>query len=285
MVDKKEHQLSRSKRILKVIYNRDEKTVLGRTCRSWALIFIYYVIAYLFLAGFFIGMISVFMYGYVPEDSPSLTGMQSILKLNPGLSFAPRLDRTHTLLQFSIHGSSKNVPYLERMKVLFGTYKSSQNNTDCQNGVTGSSFPDVPCRFPLDSLGPCSKPEEALSQGEPCVYLKLNKIFGWLPSLVNASDFPTAVIECTGQNAFDKKLLGEPVYHPEFVSPDGKKYAMIDNTYFPFINQEGYQVPLTAVQFPTINPSTLVLVECAVRGLKEVTSSVTFEITVDKVTA
>lgn len=79
------------------IYNPKEKKFFGRTCSSWsmiwfwllnhiALIFVYYLIFYSCLAGFWIGMLSVLIFAMINTKVPALTGMQSLLKLNPGVS-------------------------------------------------------------------------------------------------------------------------------------------------------------------------------------------------------
>lgn len=52
-----------------------------------ALIFLYYCVYYACLAGFWIGMLSCFLYGVIDTRVPTRTGMQSLLKLNPGNAY------------------------------------------------------------------------------------------------------------------------------------------------------------------------------------------------------
>ncbi|TGZ70850.1 hypothetical protein CRM22_002965 [Opisthorchis felineus] len=278
---KQEHQQSRLRKIAKFFYSKEDGTVLGRTPKSWGLIFAFYLVAYAFLAGFFVGMISVFMYGYVSNDIPSLTGKQSLLSLSPGVVFAPRVTTTTAFLQFTTFPSSINAPYIEGVRRLLSRYEASNLTTVCPDGAAALTFPEQPCQFPLVSLGPCANPEASLKAGLPCIYLRLNKVFGWLPDLANVTVFPEAAINCYGQNEIAKFQLGQPEYFPQLVAPDGEKYAKIPSTYFPFIGQPGYQTPLAAVRFPNIMKNTVVLVECKVYGLAGVDSEVLFEIAVD----
>lgn len=49
-----------------------------------ALIGIFYVIFYAGLAALFVSMLAIFLNCIIESDRPRLTGMQSLLKLNPG---------------------------------------------------------------------------------------------------------------------------------------------------------------------------------------------------------
>ncbi len=50
---------------------------------------------------------------------------------------------------------------------------------------------DKYCKVNLNDLGPCSNPTSAFSSGKPCIYLKLNKIYGVKNDPYNdAADFP-----------------------------------------------------------------------------------------------
>lgn len=50
-----------------------------------ALCILFYLAYYAFLAGFFMGMMMVFLYTQVPDDRPARTGMQSLLHFKPGI--------------------------------------------------------------------------------------------------------------------------------------------------------------------------------------------------------
>ncbi|OON15213.1 sodium / potassium ATPase beta chain, partial [Opisthorchis viverrini] len=197
------------------------------------------------------------------------------------VAFAPRVTTTTAFLQFTTFPSSINAPYVEGVRRLLSRYEASNLTTVCPDGAAAITFPEQPCQFPLTSLGPCAEPEASLKAGLPCIYLRLNRVYGWLPDLANDTVFPEAAIGCYGQNDIAKFQLGDPEYFPQLVTPSGEKYAKIPSTYFPFIGQAGYQAPLAAVRFPNIMKNTVVLVECKVYGLAGVDSEVMFEIAVD----
>lgn len=275
------HQGSRLKRLKKIIYNPDKKTILGRTAKNWLLLLIFYTCAYIFLASFFVGMLSVFLYGYVQYKSPSRTGEQSVLMNKAGVDFCPRPNRFNTFIQLATYQSQKNQRYLSGVKLLFDNYINNETNSLCGTAPQPTD-PDIPCRFPLSELGSCADPTKALiEERNPCIYLKINRIYGWLPDISNSSFLPSPMIECTGVNALDKENLGEPKYYPEYEAPNGQKYGRISNNYFPFLNQPGYQTPLVGVQFPSIRKNTVTLIECQMVGVKNSASGTTFELTVD----
>lgn len=247
---------------------------------SWAQIFVFYVCSYAFLAAFFYGMLSVFLKYYVNTKVPSLTGQHSVLKFTPGVGIHPRLEITDTFFQVTNYPSTLNAKYIREASEYISSYQNVAGTADCSAGIP-SNFPDVPCRFPLSTLGPCENPANAILNGGPCIYFRLNRIYGWLPNIANNSVLPNAAIRCSGQNVMDNHLLGTPTYYPAITASDGQIYGSIPNTYFPYLNQPSYQTPMVAVQFPNIQLSTVVLIECKVHGLETDQSSVTFELSVD----
>lgn len=277
---KEELQLSRCQRIGKTLYDRETGTILTRTCKSWLLIFIFYAISYAFLSGFFLSMLYVFLSAFIKEQQPRLTGYQSLLKLNPGLNYNPRLSVISTLLHVANYSSSTNEKYVLHAKTLLNSYKSIDNNVICDDQIPGQSFPEVPCRFDTSVLGECDNPETAIVQGRPCVYIRLNKVYGWLPEFANQTQSSDILIDCSGDNAIDSMILGSPTYYPQAIV-NNKHYGVIHSLYFPYIKQPGYQAPIAAVQFPDIKLSTLALVQCRVYGVDNAHGSVGFEFIVD----
>lgn len=114
--------------------------------------------------------------------------------------------------------------------------------------------------------------------GGPCIFLKLNKIFGWVPEYYNKTHLPahmpqylkdyisviedenqvslplpgvrtvsdidfqlkTVWVTCDGENPADVENIGVVYYHPT---------RGFTGEYFPFMNQEGYLSPVVAVHF------------------------------------
>ncbi|KAH9285084.1 Sodium/potassium-transporting ATPase subunit beta-1 [Echinococcus granulosus] len=242
------------------IFNPKEKKFCGRTCRSWALIFVYYLIFYSCLAGFWIGMLSVLIFAMIDTTVPSLTGMQSLLKLNPGLGILPPVDSEGTLIQLTLFDSKQKQDYLNFMQSYLMGYNNNSTNCDFENGTRINSSILEPCEFPLSLLGPCADPADYInSHNNFCFYLKLNKIYGYLPD-IEGNKIP---IQCGPANSFDGANLGQPVYYPSVRTANGT-FGYFSSVAFPYLNQPHYQVPLLAVTFPDIKSNTVVMVSCAV---------------------
>ncbi|CAH8461525.1 unnamed protein product [Schistosoma margrebowiei] len=278
---KKAVQQSRFTRFKRALYNPEKHEILGRTCREWVLIFIFYVVAYTFLALFFVGMLSVFLYGYVSKTVPTLTGEQSILRFQPGIELAARPNSFNTFIHVATFQSTINQPYINKVNELFSKYGSRGVNEECSGPGLHPQNPDVPCSFDLSVLGECQSTEKTILEGKLCLYLKINRVYGWLPDLEDPKSIPSPAIECGGTNEFDKESLGTVRYFPEHIAPNGKKYGLISNNYFPYLRMNNYQAPLVAVQFSNITRNTVVLVECRLVGLKNSIGGTGFEVCVD----
>ena len=61
------------------IWNGRTKELLGRSGASWAKISLFYSIFYLLLAGFFVGMLAVFVKFFMPLDRPMYYNKESIM--------------------------------------------------------------------------------------------------------------------------------------------------------------------------------------------------------------
>ncbi|VDN99187.1 unnamed protein product [Rodentolepis nana] len=245
------------------IVNPKEKTLFGRTCRSWTLILIYYLIFYSILASFWIGMLSVLIFGLVSNESPSMTGMQSLLKLNPGLSSVPRANDEATLMQITTFDSKIKEDYLNYMKEYLSKYPEQSSNCNFTSGERISGTIREPCEFPLSLLGPCAYPEKYLTDNNnACFYLKLNKIYGYLPDVEGTKIH----VECGPSNTMDRKFLGEAVYYPQVETANGT-LGYFSTVVYPYLNQKDYQTPLLAVVFPKLVRNMVVMITCGVKNV------------------
>jgi len=129
--------------------------------------------------------------------------------------------------------------------------------------------------FDQTSLGTnCTKENNfGFSSGKPCVILKLNKIYGLEHDYYNEAnvDMPNALqmhitsngeqyrdhvwVDCHGENAFDKDVLKSKVTY----SPASRGFSSI---FYPYMNAQGYQSPLLAVQFEDLPVGQLMHIEC-----------------------
>jgi hypothetical protein len=71
------------------IHNPETGAYFSRTPKSWFLIFLFYVIYYTCLGGFWYGMLQVFFMS-LNEDTPKWMQDQSIIGINPGMGVRPR---------------------------------------------------------------------------------------------------------------------------------------------------------------------------------------------------
>jgi len=71
------------------IFNPETGAIFSRTPKSWFLIFLFYVIFYSCLAGFWYGMLQIFFLS-LNDNTPKWTQKQSIIGVNPGMGVRPR---------------------------------------------------------------------------------------------------------------------------------------------------------------------------------------------------
>ena len=133
------------------------------------------------------------------------------------------------------------------------------------------------CKFDRRDLGTCGKGNFGYDKGQPCIFLKINRIYGLVPEYYNdtgrlPSDedkkLPDDLVKhikaqkqknvvwvhCHGENPADTEMMGEIEYFP--------KVQGYPQEYFPYLNQVGYQSPLLAVQFKNPAKGHLLHIEC-----------------------
>ncbi|WAR28728.1 AT1B1-like protein [Mya arenaria] len=260
------------------LYNSEEGKVLGRTGKSWAGIGVFYTIYYICLAGFFAGMLAVF-YTTLDWNKPRLQGSDSLLKQNPGLAFRPLPDVSTTLIRFNKARASTYTPYVDHIAAFLQYYENELQTAETGTIVDCDTYTklrdedqwDKACRFDItNELGDvCVKQQSfGYEDGQPCVLLKLNRIFDWLPEPFESnSSIPSELqgsdiwqqysitVKCEGENPADNDKLGDILYYP----PHGFHFK-----YFPYRNQQGYRSPLVFVRFDNPEPAQLFMITCKV---------------------
>jgi len=261
-----------------IIHNPETGEFFTRTPKSWALITGFYIIYYSCLAGFWLAMLNIFFLT-LNDDSPKWQGDNGLIGDSPGLGLKPA--QLNALIDSSMIAFNKDK-------------KDAQGKPHDANYVAGYEgwanrtkeflAPYADCVgahcFPLSQLGTaCSTYPYGYDQGKPCVYLKLNKIYGLKntpyevadldnPELL-AKDMPKTLkthiksaadkkqvwIECHGEYPADIEGLGAINYFPAAQGfPD---------RYFPYMGKkEPYQSPLIAVQFANAKHNQLLHIEC-----------------------
>ncbi|CAN9503183.1 unnamed protein product [Ophioblennius macclurei] len=233
-------------------YNPRTGEVLGRTASSWALILLFYLVFYCFLAGMFaltMWVLLLTLDDYVPRYRDRVP--------NPGLVIRPNsLDIT-----FNKSDATKYSQYVEHLETFLRQYNDSEQekNEECAAGQyfmqDDSDMTKKACRFKRASLSVCSGLSDTnfgYHEGKPCVLLKMNRIIGLMP-------LGDPYINCTVKKE-------NPVPMQYFPSE-----ARFDKMYFPYYGKkahENYVQPLVAVKLLLTKEdyNKELSVECRVEG-------------------
>lgn len=275
------------------------------TGASWAKIILFYITFYSALAGFFAAMLAVF-FQTLDDNKPKWTLDSGLIGSNPGLGFRPMPPEANvesTLIWYDLNKPDNFKHWVnENGRFLNETYvKPHPNRVDC-------SFEKPPteghtCNIALNEFGGCiSEKQFGYPDGKPCIFLKLNKIYGWTPQVFNDSnnlpkEMPNDLkdqvkdiikskhnkmnmiwISCEGENPADVENIKSISYMPHRGFPA---------YFFPYLNREGYIPPLIAVQFD-VEYGVLINIECKawanniIHDRSERRGSVHFELMVDK---
>ncbi|KAK2822154.1 hypothetical protein Q5P01_022219 [Channa striata] len=235
------------------IYNPRTGELLGRTASSWALILLFYLVFYCFLAGMFALTMWVMLLtldDYVPRCRDRVP--------NPGLVIRPdSLD-----IFFNKSDPLKYAQCVQNLESFLQRYNDTEQekNEDCPQGKyfeqnDTEQMTKKVCRFKRDSLSLCSGLSDTsfgYSEGKPCVLLKMNRIIGLKPR-------GEPYINCTAK----RDTPVEMQYFPN--------KGHFDKMYFPYYGKkahENYVQPLVAVKLLLTKEdyNTVLSVECRVEG-------------------
>jgi len=267
------------------LYNKEKGEVLGRTSASWAKIGLFYVIYYTGLACFFVALLSIFLYSFTDNKAPVLTGAYSVLPPKPGMGYQPMVKAEETLLTYSLANTEAGIktrkPYKEGLQNFLTTgakpdrvapaiketnYLSPnaslfRSTAECEKG--GEISRDTkPCIFDASTIsnlldaGNCPEDGFGYDEGKPCVAIKMNRIFEFVPEITDGDDI---VIKCEGEHLADKDNVGPISYFPR--GADGAT-GVIKKYYFPFLGQPHYMTPLVFIKFEKVLKNVLVQVVC-----------------------
>ncbi|XP_030376890.1 sodium/potassium-transporting ATPase subunit beta-2 isoform X1 [Scaptodrosophila lebanonensis] len=290
----------------KFIWNSETSQCLGRTGSSWAKILLFYIIFYAALTGFFAAIFAVF-YQTLEGDKPKWMLENGLIGSNPGLGFRPMPPEANVESTLVWYQSSKEDNYKywvdETARFLkYHTYEElpNRNHVNC-------SFEHPPpegkvCGIDMLGFAPCTLDNKfGYNVARPCIFLKLNKIYNWIPEIYNDSkSLPEHMPEELKNHIKEKQSLRPNETGVVWVSCEGENPADVENIkardyyprmgfphfYFPFKNIEGYIPPIVAVQF-TVETGVLINIECKawarniIHDRSERRGSVHFELMVD----
>jgi sodium/potassium-transporting ATPase subunit beta len=261
------------------LWNPQTKQFMGRTGSSWGKIGLFYLVFYSCLAGFFAACLAVF-YQTMGDRMPSQSGMDSLIKGNPGLGYRPIPDVDYTLIKFTRAKNETYMDYIKDLDDFIAAWEANAANStakDCSDPNVGDDWDDENdvCAFNISEVlsGACTRAQHyGFFEGEPCILIKMNKVYNWVPEPYNSSavseddedsqipeeagpdhDGKHIKITCEGENEADKDYIGEVAFYP----PGG-----IPVKYFPYLKQDGYQTPFVFAHFKNPKSGMLMQVWC-----------------------
>ncbi|CRK86547.1 CLUMA_CG000063, isoform A [Clunio marinus] len=299
------------------IWNSDTSQFMGRTKDSWGKILFFYLIFYSVLALFF-WVMWLFFASTIVDGHPKYQLKDSLIGDNPGLGFRPMppsdSNVESTLIWYRKNNATSSKYWVSQIKDFLEDFVEDKSKKDKLNRVSCDIVGPRPvvdiCKVNLEKYGKCSydpstnkNPNFGFDEGKPCVFLKLNKIFNWIPEYYNnASDLPENMppqlkkhiigqkkmkdvvwVSCEGENPADKEHIRELKYY----TFDDNAQQGFNGFFYPF-NTNQYNQPLVAVRFEDITFGVLINVECKAwaKNIKhdrqERRGSVHFELLIDE---
>ncbi|CAF3445767.1 unnamed protein product [Rotaria sp. Silwood1] len=272
------------------IYDKEHQTFFGNTSPSWIKISVYYFFFYICLGLFYAGMVAVFA-AILSRESPTYTYRNNQMKVGGtfyvGMGFRPMLDITSTSITVYGDSASQNETASSLTNYRFGyltqydtTYLEECSPFNPASNLQGSHS----CKFSWSDIvtsetHPCSTSNmHGWPIGKPCVLIKLNRIYGWIPAngnivdqVANATGQPVLSIDqqeqniyitCEGKEQADKDKIGNMTYY-SILHPLGiPYYGGIPYYFFPYRNAPQDVEPFVLVQFMSLPLDEKVNVIC-----------------------
>ncbi|TGZ60626.1 hypothetical protein CRM22_008435 [Opisthorchis felineus] len=271
-----------------VFWTDDQTTrhIMGRSFAGWLKFWTFHFVLYVIMLIIMTGLLIIIYQLIISNDEPYLTGMNSPLALSPGLGMRPRIDFRTALIAYEASDPQTYMPYVQNIRTFVYLYeevniKPQDGFATCEQNVKSPDNMDLVCKFYPVEMGLCVKENNyGYDRSQPCVVLKINKVYGWLPDIVNSSLSPNPLVRCRGQNPQDLENFGVVHYYPN-VTVDGVVYGYFSNLYFPYLVQVAYRSPLVAVQFMSPKRHVLLMVRCELLNIRHPGEPLDFEILVD----
>ncbi|CAL8308139.1 unnamed protein product [Arctogadus glacialis] len=241
------------------LWNAETKEFMGRTGKSWSLILLFYSVLYLFLAAMFGGCMCCLMWSISPYH-PTFNDRV----MPPGMTMAPHLDAHEIVFNASDRKSWKK--YARSMDEYLKPYNDGvqeRKNIHCSQEKyfmqdhLEETLERKACQFKRSWLGECSglqDPHYGYSLGKPCVFLRMNRILGYLPGQGKAIN-----VTC-GVKKGNPEALGEVEFFPK---------SLFDLKYYPYygkLRHVNYSAPVVAVRFAGVQYDAHIYVKCKLNG-------------------
>lgn len=281
------------------MYNKEERTVIGRDGLSWVQISLAYAVFYASLASFFVGMLAIFV-AQLDFQLPTYYAESSVMatrnNINPGLGFRPQVDPEDSLIYFNTSEPASISTLTRSLTHFLAKYyddsklEEAKVIRDCQHRQDYDTLralfrnESLSCEFDYRVLlrDTTCDPNKQFGYAEgPCVAIKLNKIVSWTPEPYvnstlsplnqwwNSSDQSTLskniVIRCDGEYGADRDNidLSKVVYYSVGASAANITHlGLLPFYYYPYYNQASYRQPLVFVHFRHLPENILLNIVC-----------------------
>lgn len=292
------------------LYNRETGAFLGRTGSSWGKLGIFYITFYTCLVILFLTLLWLFSLTLDPRI-PKYQLDESLIGTNPGLGFRPMPDSKNVLSSLIWYRGTKYEDYsywTESIENFLEAYRKPGLTPGRGQNIFKCDYDRPPgrgqvCDIDTHDWKPCTKENYYnYHQQGPCIFIKLNKVYGWIPEYYNNTDelpqkmpqslkeyihaqanvsalsLNTVWISCDGENPADAEHIGAVEYVPRQGFP---------GYFFPYENSEGYLSPLVGVVFKRPKTGVLINIECKIwaknikHDRREKTGMVHFELMID----
>uniref|UniRef100_A0A4Y0BGJ8 Sodium/potassium-transporting ATPase subunit beta n=1 Tax=Anopheles funestus TaxID=62324 RepID=A0A4Y0BGJ8_ANOFN len=244
------------------LWNPEEGAIFGRTPSSWSKIGTFYIVFYSVLAA----LVAVCMWVFFQTLDPRIPKWQmdqSLIGTNPGLGFRPLPSEDNvesTLIWYKGTDEKNYNMWTNALDDFLQDYRTPGQVSGRGQNIYNCDYNQPPpkgmvCDVDIKQYGPCTLENHYnYHKSAPCIFLKLNKIYGWVPEFYNESSrlpnnmpvelkeyikekeqkelhtMNTVWISCEGENAADIENVGQIQYYPRRGFP---------GYYYPYENSEG----------------------------------------------
>ncbi|KAG2463706.1 AT1B4 protein, partial [Polypterus senegalus] len=230
---------------------------------EYALIILFYLVLYAFLAAMF----SVCMYALLLTISPYKPTYRERV-VPPGVMISPCVEGFD--IAFNASDSESWKKYKEALDYYLNPFCFAAYDDDIQekknllcngeNYIMRDGAEDAvrtACQFKRSLLGNCSgivDPSFGYSEGKPCILMKMNRIVGYLPG-----DGTAVSVSCEVQKG-EQEDLGPPSFYPS------NSFSLKYYPYYGKLVHVNYTSPLVAIQFAEVKKDVLLTVQCKLNG-------------------
>jgi len=279
---------------------------MQRTGAQWLKLTVFYIFFFIFLGCFFTLSYHIFATICITEDEPRWQQEDSLIGSNPGMGFRPMPDpdknADSTLIWYDKARKREYSFWTFQLEEYIEKVEAGQGKLPiCTLGSGATGDKDIVCRVDTKQLAPCSiKTNFGYPDGQPCVLVKLNKIFGWTPQPYGYDDRDTFSHDRLLRHLEEEKeekdmpadlaqhimnetakagnndALRKDILSTVWISCEGETVLDRENMgeisyipergisgmYYPYQQQVGYQAPFMFIKFKNPKQGVVIHVTC-----------------------